>query len=609
MKNERLGLVVILSSLVVIMLIIGLFFQQEDEIRLTQIRAQGASLVRLLTRIPYDQLVADRNPYGPLQLIKFSQDNPNFAYGAVVDTKGHPIVEVTATGVIVPFAPVSSEPTSWFGERRVAAAKGAESFLEFTAPVLANGERIAHVRVGYTAPRFMGIHQHLPFFAMLALPIFLLSTLFYYLIRREIRPLKQANTYIKTMLQDNPIHEVELKASGEIGEFVGNFNRLIQAAEKRIHDLENQHTGMMTSSKVLSYQKARIETVLESIPEGVIVIDETGTATFANQKLESLLGVAEQSILGHEPHAWCKQPELLEFLAHYKVSTARRNLTGNIEFTPDHAPEKCISVSAYPLFSPKDNARVYGTLIVIKDVTVEVLAKRARSEFVGHVAHELKTPLHVIGMYSEMLLSEEKPSDEIRIEAANVINDETERITSLIRNMLNITKIEMGSISINRQRVKLLDLLKDAYETVTRSAQDKTLEFKLDLPQELSPVYVDKDLIRVAINNLLTNAIKYNKPGGRVVLGVDETSEHIAVYVRDTGIGIDPKDQSSVFEKFFRSEDPGVRDVGGHGLGLALVKEVAELHHGEVRLHSSPDEGSEFTLNLRKTPALLREAV
>lgn len=599
----------ILSSLVVIVLIIGLFFKQEDEIRLTQIRAQGASLVRLLSRISYDQLVSDRSQYGPLQLIKFSQDNPNFAYGAVVDTKGHPVVEVTAAGVIVPFAPVSPEPTSWFGERRVAAAEGAEAFLEFTAPVLSNGERVAHVRVGYFKPSFMDIGQQLPFFAMLALPIFLLSTLFYYLIRREIRPLKQANAHICTMLQNNPIHEVELKASGEMGEFVGNFNRLIQAAEKRIHTLENQHTGMMTSSKVLSYQKARIESVLESMPEGVIVIDETGTATFANQKLESLLGVGEQSILGREPHAWCKQPELLEFLANYRASTARRNLTGNIEFTPDHAPEKCIAVSAYPLFSPRDNARVYGTLIVIKDVTVEILAKRARSEFVGHVAHELKTPLHVIGMYSEMLLSEEKPSDEIRIEAANVINDETERITTLIRNMLNITKIEMGSISINRQRVKLLDLLKDAFDTVTRSTQDKALEFKLDLPQDLSPVYVDKDLMRIAINNLLTNAIKYNKPGGRVVLGAEETAEHITMHVRDTGIGIDPQDQSSIFEKFFRSEDPGVRDVGGHGLGLSLVKEVTELHHGEVRLKSVPGEGSEFTLTLRKTPALLREAV
>ncbi len=609
MKNERLGLVVILSSLVVIVLIIGLFFKQEDENRLMQIRAQGASLVRLLTRIPYDQLVSDRSQYGPLQLIKFSQDNPNFAYGAVVDIQGHPIVEVTAAGVIVPFAPMSPEPTNWFGERRVTAAKGAKSFLEFTAPVLSDGERVAQVRIGYSEPDFMAIHQDLPFFAMLALPIFLLSTLFYYLIRREIRPLKQANAHIRSMLQDKPIHEVELKASGEMGEFVGNFNRLIQAAEQRIHHLEDQHTGWMTSSKVLSYQKARIESVLESMPEGVIVIDETGTATFANQKLESLLGIGEQSILGHEPHAWCKQPELLEFLANYKASTTRRNLSGNIEFTPEHAPDKCIAVSAYPLFSPKDNARVYGTLIVIKDVTVQSLAKRARSEFVGHVAHELKTPLHVIGMYSEMLLSEEKPSDEIRIEAANVINDETERITSLIRNMLNITKIEMGSISLSRQRVKLLDLLKDAFDTVTRSTQDKTIEFKLDLPQDLSPVYIDKDLMRVAINNLLTNAIKYNKPGGRVVLGVDETSEHIAVYVRDTGIGIDPKDQPSIFEKFFRSEDGGVRDVGGHGLGLSLVKEVIELHHGEVRVQSVPGEGSEFTLTLRKTQALLREAV
>ena len=609
MKSERLGMVVIVSSLLVITLIIGLFFVQQRESRITQIRAQGTSLVRLLTRMSYEQLVSTDSQQGLLYFIRSSQDNPNFAYGTLVDPRGQPLVEVTAPGAIVPFAAIAPEPSSWFGERLINDPTGEGSYREFISPLMSDGERIAHVRIGYSEPDYLYGQQQVSFFATLALPIFLLATLFYLLLRREINPLKQASAQICGMLNDNPIRKVELKATGEIGEFVRHFNRMIQLAEKRIEDLEGQQEGMTTSTKVLSYQKARVETVLESMPEAVIVMDEVGAVTFANQKLESLIGVDHHTILGREPHEWCKNAELLEFMANYKGNMPRRNASGTLELVPDHAPDKRISVNAYPLFSPRDDARVYGTLIVLHDVTMETLAKRARSEFVAHLAHELKTPLHVIGMYGEMLLSEDGSPEENRIEAANVINDEVERVATLIRNMLSITKIEMGSISLDRQRIKLSDLLKDAFNTAARGADSMELKFISELPKELSAVYIDKDLFRIAINNLLSNAIKYNNPGGTVTVGAEESDDRIVINVRDTGLGIKPEDRLRVFDKFYRSEDTAVRDVTGHGLGLALVKDVVELHHGEIHVQSAPGEGAEFSILLKKTPALLRQVV
>jgi signal transduction histidine kinase len=212
-------------------------------------------------------------------------------------------------------------------------------------------------------------------------------------------------------------------------------------------------------------------------------------------------------------------------------------------------------------------------------------------------------------MYAEMLAGEDGEAKETRVEAVNVINDEVERLSMLVKNLLNITKIEMGSVSLDRQRVKLVDLLKDVLESVGRGGRAAGMELTLDLPHELSPVSVDKDLFRIAVNNLLTNAIKYNRPDGKVTLAAEETREEIRIVVRDQGIGICPEETQRIFEKFFRSEDEQVRQKTGHGLGLPLARDIVELHHGRIEVQSEPGEGSEFAIRLKKNLGLVQEAI
>jgi signal transduction histidine kinase len=181
-------------------------------------------------------------------------------------------------------------------------------------------------------------------------------------------------------------------------------------------------------------------------------------------------------------------------------------------------------------------------------------------------------------------------------------------MTMLINNTLNLTKIEMGNININRSRVKLKDLLQDAFDTCVRNDRDNDLEFKLDLPPEIGPVAVDKELMRIAINNLLTNAIKYNKQGGVVTLSAEETESTVRIIVRDTGIGIDSGEVKRIFEKFYRSDSSEVRKRVGHGMGLALAREIVRLHQGTLSVNSIPNEGSEFTIEFSKEADLLKLA-
>jgi len=193
------------------------------------------------------------------------------------------------------------------------------------------------------------------------------------------------------------------------------------------------------------------------------------------------------------------------------------------------------------------------------------------------------------------------------LDAGNVILEETERLSQLINNLLSISKIEMGSTSLERQRVKLRDLLQDTFTAVSRAGQRDDIHFNLELPAEMSTIFVDKDLLRIAISNLLTNAIKYTKAGGRVTFSAEEDDQAIRINVSDTGVGISAEDQKLIFHKFYRSDDENIRQKPGHGLGLPLAKSIIELHHGTLSVDSKIGEGSIFTAHFSKGGGFVRE--
>ena len=609
MKSERLGLAMVFAALVVIAVIASMLALHTRDERRQQIRAQGASLVKLLSRMPLETLVPADARHGPLAVLASSVVDANFAYGVVVGLDNRPLAETVAPGEVMPPAPFETEPAAWNGERLIEDGQAERRYLDFFAPVLQGGELQGLVRVGYRAPDLALAYQQLPTFAWVALPIFLLAPVFYYLVRREIRPLRDASAQIQAAIEDQPLPSVELTASGEVGEFVRQFNQMVRSSQERFSQLETQRRDMLTHSKVVSYQKARIESVLQSLPQGVLVLDETGVATYANDKVGAMLGVNVSEVRGMKSAQWCEHPDLLAFLCAHEGPSPHASIGGVAEIETNSHTGQRVSATAFPLFSPAERTELLGTLVVLSDVTAENLAKQARKELIAHLSHELKTPLHVIGMYSEMLLEDEEGTPELRIEAANVIHDEVERITALINNMLSISRIELGNMNLERRRTRLNDLLEDAFATVGRDAKDKDLKLEIEIPHDTAAINVDKDLLRIAINNLLTNAIKYNRPGGTVTLGAREEEGDFVIYVRDTGIGISVEDQARIFEKFYRSEAEDARSVSGHGLGLALAREIVQIHAGELVVQSTPDVGTEFSIRLKRSPLLLKEAV
>ncbi len=605
--NETLGIGMILATLAVIAVTVGVLINTQTGERAAEMRARGVNLARLLSEVPYAQVLhAPRR--NVLHLLFESGANPDLAYGMVSDADGTPVSQVAAAGVLIPPAAPGARPSDWAGERDMRTGDGRD-VIEFYAPMLEDGVLAGQVRLGYFPPSLGPTREQVSLFATISLPIFLLTPLFYFLVRREVRPLRQANTEFRTLMERQALQPVTIEASGELGEFIARFNEFVTMARERIDTLEGEQTRLVTSTKLLGYQRMRVETVLQTFPEAIMVLDDSGTPNYANPRVAHVFDLPLAEIVGHKLQAWCKDPALLAYLQRFRTRSASRYGPDSIALTLAHSPEKSLQVKGYPLFSPREPNQILGTLVVFRDVTEEMLARRSRGEFVAHVAHELKTPLNVMAMYGEALQGEDGKNEELRIEAVNVLNDEVARLSMLINNLLSITKIEMGSLGVEKQRVKLRELLQDAFDTVARSGREHSLEFHFEVPRELSAVSVDKDLLRISINNLLTNAIKYSEPGGKVTLAAEEQDAEILISISDEGIGIAEHDRELIFDKFFRSESAAVRSRTGHGLGLSLAREIVQLHHGELRVESEPGQGSTFTIVLKKDAALLRSAV
>ncbi|MDB5961849.1 MAG: hypothetical protein JWP59_3143 [Massilia sp.] len=606
MKNNRLGVVLIVSSLLMITLVVWLMLQRQADAHAAQIRAQGLGVTRSLSALPMSTLAPGAGRAGVLNSLFALQDNPDFAYAAVVAPGGAALAEVARAGATVAVSALPTGTPSLFGERTIDGAAGSRSVREFYGPVLEEGVLKGFVRVAYFAPERMLTGRDLPFFGVLALAMFLLVPLAWLLIRRELAPLGAIGAQLGQLIAATQEPEGR---GGVIGvprdarDLAEHLQQFLLSANARINALERDSVKALADGRLLEYGSNKMHAVLHCMPDGVLILDPSGEITFANSKIEPLLGAAIDAVLSSNIDQWCRDAPLRTLLARYRSDSMEAGRQAGVEFSPVAVPHKRLVATAQPLVGA-DGAIAFGTLVVLRDATREHLAQQAGNDFVAHVSHELKSPLNVIVMYAEMLQDAAPDDLAMRVEAINVIQDEVERMAALVNNLLNVSKLETGSMSPERHRIKLDDLLRDAFNHALPRAESRNMTLDLQVPRELAAVSIDKDLFRIALNNLMTNAIKYNRDGGTVSLIAEEGDNDIVVTVRDSGIGIPHEDQAHIFEKFYRARDGEAQSRGGHGLGLYLACQIVELHHGRITLDSEPGRGSAFSIHLKKMAPL-----
>lgn len=599
----------IVATMAVIAIVSVLLFRNQTKLYEENTRVHGVALARALSSAEYSQLVPESGQSSLMRSLVNVQRNENFAYAIVVNPAGEKLYEITSAGSITPTATMPTEPYSWFGEHNVKSPGDGREIREFFAPVMKDGHLAGFIRAGYYNQQTTIMSNQISSLGLMALPIFLLTTLSYFLIRREIKPLGQLSNKMEQALLSYGVQVISPAHDHDLGEFIQRFDQFMQLVQSRVNKLDNESLASRTGTHLITYKQEKAESALNSIPDAVLVIDNACIPTFANAKLEPILGVSREGIIGRQPQEWCKNKEVLAFLLRFRSSPSAKR-SANIEYVSEGNPDQRISVAAYPLFSPRDQqTTLFGMLIIFRDISKEYLAKQAGAEFVSRVSHELKTPLNTLAAYSELLLDHASLTEAEQVDAVNVIHGEVERMTGLINNLLNISKMDSGTLQLVRKRVKLHDLMQDAFDSMSNNALGKGVVLELKIPPDLGSVRLDKDLFRIAIDNLLGNAIKYSNPGGKVTVSAQNLdNDQMQISVRDQGIGISPEDCEKVFLKFYRASNSETASRSGHGLGLYLARQIVSLHHGTITVNSEPGKGSEFIITFKAQPVQLEES-
>ena len=239
-----------------------------------------------------------------------------------------------------------------------------------------------------------------------------------------------------------------------------------------------------------------------------------------------------------------------------------------------------------------------GIWLTYRNVYREMKLARLKSDFVANVSHELRTPLALIRLYAETLELGRLTSKEKYQEYFRIIREESERLTALINNILDFSRIEAGRKEYEFQETNLGELVHSTLDSYRFQIQQNGFAFEENISPDIPPVKVDREAIARSLLNLVNNALKYSKDRKFIGVSLYRSNSSINLEVRDSGIGIPANEQEKIFEKFYRCGDPLVHNVKGSGLGLSLVRHIARAHGGEVLVESEPEKGSKFTIAL-----------
>ena len=246
---------------------------------------------------------------------------------------------------------------------------------------------------------------------------------------------------------------------------------------------------------------------------------------------------------------------------------------------------------------------VSGVWLVLEDVSELRRLQRIRAEFIDNLSHELRTPLTTISLLAETAARDaESASPRLRDRIAK-IEVETGHLIQMVNELLDLSRIESGTVQLLLDDVDLVKLARTTAERLRMFAERQGLRIDLDLPDHVSPVRGDEDRLGQVLVNLLHNAVKFSPDGGRIVVGVREDPGEIRVWVRDPGIGVPRADLARIFERFYKVDRARVRGRGGTGLGLSIARHVVESHGGRIWAESEEGSGSTFILVIPLAPA------
>ncbi|XXF80495.1 ATP-binding protein [Myxococcaceae bacterium GXIMD 01537] len=328
--------------------------------------------------------------------------------------------------------------------------------------------------------------------------------------------------------------------------------------------------------------------VLDGMAEGLWVTDAEGTVVHHNDALRGMLQAASGAIKGQRPLALIRNEALHEAV----MRACREGATTRLELTLEGLFPRTLAIRVAPL-----GGDLPGSAAVFTDVTELRRLEKVRKDFVANVSHELRTPITAIRGYAETLQSGALADAQAAPRMVEIIHRQSERLSELVEDLLELSRLEAREVKLRLTDVSLAMAAARAADTVKPKAAGKGITVELHVPAELV-AWGDERAVEQVLLNLLDNAVKYTGAGGRVEVHGAREDGRCVVRVKDTGVGIESKHHSRIFERFYRVDKGRSRDMGGTGLGLSIVKHLLGAMDGEVKVESQPHVGSTFTIFL-----------
>lgn len=391
----------------------------------------------------------------------------------------------------------------------------------------------------------------------------------------------------------------------------------LAVVEASKNELENQRAATMNilddiieERNATSFEKDKLSAILQSIGDGVMVVDEKGSVVICNRVAEKITGYGFDEVVGKNYHDFFKliyekdgQPN--DIIAKVFQTKQIEELTDHTVLIRKDGEKVPVADSAAPIFNKSGD--VVGCIIVYRDVTREREIDRQKSEFVSVASHQLRTPLTSIKWFLEMMIDGDvgKVTDEQK-ELLGQVSESTERMIGLVNTLLNISRIESGRVKVDPKPTDLNHLIDGIVQEQAPIAKQRGVNLKVSVPA-LPVISIDQKLVQEVFANLLSNAIKYTPAKGKVKLAAKINGEFIETSVADTGMGIPVKDKEKMFHKFFRAENAVVRETEGNGMGLYVCKSIVELSGGKIWYDSVENKGTTFYFTLPLKGSIMRE--
>jgi two-component system, OmpR family, sensor histidine kinase VicK len=420
------------------------------------------------------------------------------------------------------------------------------------------------------------------------------------------RPLKALAFASKKIEEGDLTQRVELTTGDELGVLADYFNRMANALAERDGTIRKKNRDLQDVNLLLEKNVAdrtaelrmemeRLETVLTSMAEGIVVTDRNNMVILFNPAAQRLFNLLPHRVNNQHIDTVCS---LVGSSGIARALDALRSGEGggSVKEEDLEVNGKKLKITISPL---QDDENVYaGVVMSIRDVTLEEVVDRMKTEFIATVSHELKTPLTSMKGSLQFILGKGKWLTEMERELLSVCLRNTDRLIRLISDILDIAKIEEGRIEFRYKPQSLRAIVTYAIEEINPLTMESAITIINEIDEDTPPVFGDHDRLVQVLTNLLSNAVKFSPAGMLVTVSARLEGNYVAVSVADQGSQIEVADQNRLFRKFQRLESRENGDRGGTGLGLVICKEIVEKHHGRIYYQAGAKGGNIFTFTI-----------